>query len=168
MKQDLSEIVFILGRSGPTNGLESDAIGGISGEMERHEVAHYGVDADGEEHSTHDSMVLLDAIGKTINDVGLRLSETPEDQRPSKVIIIITTDGREDSSREFGYDEIKGMITHQAEKYGWEFILMGSNIDVAFEASRLGIRQDRAYSNNPCKVGAQDIHIVAYSVVDDG
>jgi hypothetical protein len=87
---------------------------------------------------------LYDAVGKTILDVGTRLSRIPETQRPGKVIMIITTDGAENSSREFPGWRIKEMISHQREKYGWEFLFFGANIDTAAVAVNMGIRPDSA------------------------
>jgi len=167
MNQDLTEIVFILDRSGSMSGLENDTIGGFNGFVknqaalgqtnlttvlfdDRYEILHNGIDARGvaitsDEYFTRGNTALLDAIGKTIEDVGKRLSETPEDQRPGKVIFVITTDGLENASRTFSYHEVKKMITHQTEKYKWEFIFMGANIDVAAEGERLGIGAGRSY-----------------------
>ena len=166
MNQNLTEIVFILDRSGSMSGLENDTIGGFNGFVkkqaeagqtslstvlfdDRYEILHNGIDAGkavltGEEYFTRGSTALLDAVGRTINDVGKRLNEMPEDLRPGKVIFVITTDGLENSSREFGYDEVKRMITHQSEKYGWEFVFMGANIDAAKEGGKIGISADRS------------------------
>jgi hypothetical protein len=168
MNQNLTEIIFILDRSGSMAGLENDTIGGFNGFVkkqaeagqtslttvlfdDRYEILHNGIDAGdvvltGGEYFTRGSTALLDAVGKTINDVGKRLSDTPEDSRPGKVIFVITTDGLENASREFNYDKVKKMITHQSEKYGWEFIFMGANIDVAKEGNKLGIGADRSFS----------------------
>ena len=167
MNQNLTEIVFILDRSGSMSGLENDTIGGFNGFVknqaalgqtnlttvlfdDKYEILHNGIDAGdvvltGEEYFTRGNTALLDAVAKTINDVGKRLSETPEDQRPGKVIFVITTDGLENASRKYSYDDVKRMITHQTEKYQWEFIFMGANIDVAAEGKRLGIAADRSY-----------------------
>jgi len=168
MNQNLTEIVLILDRSGSMEGLEDDTIGGFNGFVknqaglgetslttvlfdDRYEILHDGVDArkaslTREEYFTRGSTALLDAVGRTINDVGRRLGETPEASRPGKVIFVITTDGQENASREFGYGEVRRMITHQTEKYAWEFIFMGANIDVAEEGERLGIRGDRSFA----------------------
>jgi uncharacterized protein with von Willebrand factor type A (vWA) domain len=167
MNQNLTEIVFILDRSGSMGGLESDTIGGFNDFVmkqaeigptnlttvlfdDEYEILHNGIDAKKavlteKEYFTRGSTALLDAIGKTINDVGKRLGETPEAQRPGKVIFVITTDGLENASVEFSYKEVKRMITHQSEKYSWEFIFMGANIDVAQEGDKLGIKKDRAF-----------------------
>ena len=175
MNQNLTEIVFILDRSGSMAGLENDTIGGFNGFVkkqseagqtslttvlfdDRYEILHNGIDAgdvvltDGE-YFTRGSTALLDAVGKTINDVGKRLSDTPEASRPGKVIFVITTDGLENASREFSYNEVKKMITHQSEKYGWEFIFMGANIDVAKEGNKLGISADRSLCFDASPVG---------------
>jgi len=168
MNNDLAEIVFILDRSGSMQGLEDDTIGGFNGFVQKqaeigptllttvlfddkYEILHNGVNATGVvltsgEYFTRGTTALLDAIGKTINDVGIRLNDTPEEQRPGKVIFVITTDGQENASREFSYAQIKQMITHQGEKYNWEFIFLGANIDVAEEGGRLGIIEKNLYS----------------------
>jgi hypothetical protein len=149
------------------SGLENDTIGGFNGFVknqaalgqtnlttvlfdDKYEILHNGIDAGdvvltGEEYFTRGNTALLDAIGKTINDVGKRLSATPEDQRPGKVIFVITTDGLENASRKFSYDEVKRMITHQTENYKWEFIFMGANIDAVAEGGKLGICAERSY-----------------------
>jgi hypothetical protein len=81
----------------------------------------------------------LDAIGKTINEVGDRLDKTPEEEKPSKVIFVITTDGLENASKEFKREQIKDMITHQTNIYNWQFIFLGANIDAVTEANSIGI-----------------------------
>ena len=180
MNENLTEIVFILDRSGSMSGLETDTIGGFNGFVkkqaeigptnlttilfdDKYEILHNGVDAGkvfltGREYFTRGNTALLDAVGKTINDVGKRLSETPESQRPGKVIFIITTDGLENASSTFSYGEIKRMITHQTEKYSWEFIFMGANIDVAAEGKKLGIRADRNFSFTSSKMGVSEMY----------
>ena len=87
---------------------------------------------------------LYDALGKTILDVGHRLSKTPESERPEKVIFIITTDGYENASREFTQQKVREMITHQTEKYNWEFLFFGANIDSAEVADTIGVAPDMA------------------------
>ncbi len=167
MYTDLTEIVFLLDRSGSMNGLENDTIGGFNGFVkkqtkagrtilttilfdDKYEILHNGADAKNialtdKEYFTRGRTALLDAIGKTINELGKRLNETQEDKRPGKIIFVITTDGYENASTEFSYDAVKNMIAHQTEKYGWEFIFMGANIDVAKESGKLGIRADQAF-----------------------
>ena len=189
MNQNLTEIVFILDRSGSMGGLENDTIGGFNGFVknqaalgqtslttvlfdDRYEILHNGIDAGGivltsEEYFTRGNTALLDAIGKTINDVGKRLSETPEDQRPGKVIFVITTDGLENASRTFSYDEVKRMITHQTEKYKWEFIFMGANIDVVKEGDRLGIVADHSIKFMASPSGMKEMFVGAALLCDE-
>jgi len=186
MNQNLTEIVFILDRSGSMEGLENDTIGGFNGfvkkqaEMgqtslttvlfdDKYEILHNGVDAGNvkltnREYFTRGSTALLDAVGKTINDVGNRLSETAEEARPGKVIFVITTDGLENASREFSYNEVKRMITHQTEKYGWEFVFMGANIDVAKEGDRLGIKAKQSFSYASTSIGLSEMYSKADSL----
>ena len=186
MNQNLTEIVFILDRSGSMEGLENDTIGGFNGfvkkqaEMgqtglttvlfdDRYEILHNGVDARNvtltdRDYFTRGSTALLDAVGKTINDVGKRLNETAEERRPGKVIFVITTDGLENASREFSYDEVKRMITHQTEKYGWEFVFMGANIDVVEEGDKLGIKANQSFSFSSTSKGLCDMFVGAASV----
>ena len=91
------------------------------------------------EYYVRGTTALLDAVGKTILDVGYRLSNTKEEQRPGKVIFVITTDGMENASSEFTYEKVQQLIKHQQEKYSWEFIFMGANIDAVKEADSIGI-----------------------------
>jgi uncharacterized protein YegL len=180
MNQNLTEIVFILDRSGSMGGLENDTIGGFNGFVkkqaeagqtslttvlfdDRYEILHNGIDAKhvtltDSEYFTRGSTALLDAVGKTINDVGRRLNETAEELRPGKVIFVITTDGLENASRKFGYDEVKRMITHQTEKYSWEFVFMGANIDVIEEGDKLGIKADRSFAFASTSEGLCDMY----------
>ena len=175
MNNNLTEIIFILDRSGSMGGLENDTIGGFNGFVkkqaeigqttlttvlfdDRYEILHNGVNANDvflteNEYFTRGSTALLDAIGKTINNVGERLNETPENSRPGKVIFVITTDGLENASKTYSYDRIKKMITHQTEKYNWEFIFMGANIDSAAEGKRLGINSDSTFNFTADEMG---------------
>jgi hypothetical protein len=181
MNQNLTEIVFILDRSGSMGGFENDTIGGFNGFVKKqaesgqtslttvlfndqYEILHNGIDARDvtlteREYFTRGNTALLDAVGKTINDVGRRLSETPEDSRPGKVIFVITTDGLENASREFSYDQVRKMITHQSEKYSWEFIFLGANIDVAKEGSKLGIKADRSFGWTASSAGINEMYL---------
>jgi hypothetical protein len=195
MNQNLTEIVFLLDRSGSMNGLEGDTIGGFNGFVkkqaelgqtnlttvlfdDRYEILHKGISADGvalseKEYFTRGNTALLDAVGKTINDVGGRLAKMPEDMRPGKVIFVITTDGYENASREFSYEQVKALITQQTEKYHWEFIFMGVNIDVSAESGKLGIKQDSSFSFVATGIGVSNffthfdkrlIRVKAYAV----
>ena len=179
MNENLTEIVFILDRSGSMSGLECDTIGGFNGFIkkqaeagqtslttvlfdDKYEILHNGIDARNvllteDEYFTRGSTALLDAVGKTIDNVGKRLSGTPEVLRPGKVIFVITTDGMENASQEYNYDNVKKMITHQTEKYKWEFIFMGANIDVVNEGERLGIKADRSFEFAATDVGVAEM-----------
>ncbi|OEF96569.1 vWA domain-containing protein [Desulfuribacillus alkaliarsenatis] len=164
---DMTELIFVLDRSGSMGGLENVTISGFNelvqqqrylGETlvtavlfdDQYEILWNGIPADEAKltrghYYVRGTTALLDAVGKTILDVGQRLSRTPEQNRPAKVIVVITTDGMENASREFTYKKVKELINHQQEKYSWEFIFMGANIDAAAEATNLGIQEDSAY-----------------------
>ena len=168
MKANLTELVFILDRSGSMGGLESDTIGGFNSMLEkqqaepgdcrittvlfddRYEILHDRIDVKalskitGSEYYVRGSTALLDAVGKTINKIGGVQKNTSEDFRAAKVMFVITTDGMENASREFSYGKIKSMIEHQKSKYNWEFIFLGANIDAVDVADRFGIAKNRA------------------------
>lgn len=168
MKKNLTEMVFILDRSGSMQSLTSDTIGGFNSMIENqkkedgeayvttvlfddnYELLHDHVDIQkiqpitNKEYYARGCTALLDAVGKTINSIGSRLSATPEEERPEKVIFVITTDGYENSSREFTRYTVKDMIEHQQTKYSWTFMFLGANMDAVSEASSLGISS--AYS----------------------
>lgn len=189
MNQNLTEIIFLLDRSGSMAGLESDTIGGFNsfvkaqsqmGETllttvlfdDRYEILHNGVNAANvvltkKEYYTRNSTALLDAVGKTILDVGYRLSKTEGYARPHKVIFVITTDGLENASREFTYDKVSKMISYQREMYHWEFIFMGANIDVAKESSKLGIDPNLSFSFEASTDGTDLMYQKVSSVVSE-
>lgn len=169
-------------------GLESDTIGGfnafikkqsqLEGETivtavlfdDRYEILWNGVDANkakltDKEYFVRGCTALLDAVGKTILDVGYRLSKTSEDERPGKVIFVITTDGLENASREFTYNKVKELIKHQQEKYCWEFIFLGANIDAAKEADSIGISMDNAYNFEASKTGVEKMYCMVSEAV---
>lgn len=100
---------------------------------------------------------LLDAVGSTINSVGQKLSEMPEDERPSKVLFVIITDGEENTSREFSKLQIKEMIEHQREKYNWEFVFMGANIDSMAAGTSIGVNPQLAMNYVPTAAGTKGL-----------
>jgi hypothetical protein len=188
MNKNVTEIVFLLDRSGSMSGLERDTIGGFNAFIERqcqlegetlltavlfddqYEVLWNGVDATkarltDKEYYVRGTTALLDAVGKSILDVGHRLSKTPEDGRPANIIFVITTDGMENASREFSYEKVKELIKHQQEKYSWEFIFMGANIDVAEEAGHLGISKENAFDFEASEDGVEKMYNVMCEAV---
>lgn len=168
MRKNLTEIVFILDRSGSMGGLERDTIGGFNSMIEKQkkengeayvstvlfdnhqEVIHDRVNLQeiqpmtDREYYVRGSTALLDAIGGAIHHIGNIHKYAREEDRPEKTMFVITTDGMENASRKYDYNRVKAMIERQKEKYGWEFIFLGANIDAAKEAARFGISADRA------------------------
>ncbi|KZE64813.1 hypothetical protein AWM68_09135 [Fictibacillus phosphorivorans] len=190
MNKKLTEIVFLLDRSGSMSGLEKDTIGGFNAFVKRqceldgetvlttvlfddqYEVLCSGAPASSV-HLTNDAYyvrgttALLDAVGKTIVDVGHRLSQVNEEDRPGKIIFVITTDGMENASQEFSYEKVKDLIRHQQEKYSWEFIFMGANIDVAKEAASIGIKEENAFHFEATHDGVENMYAIMSEQVTD-
>ena len=168
MKRNLTEIVFILDRSGSMAGLEHDTIGGFNAMIEKQrgeageafistvlfdnvsEVIHDRVALNAvpklteKEYYVRGCTALLDAVGGAIHHIGNVHKYAREEDRPEKTLFVITTDGMENASRRYSYDKVREMITRQKETYGWEFLFLGANIDAAREAARFGIDADRA------------------------
>lgn len=166
--KNLTEMVFILDRSGSMSGLEADTIGGYNSLLEkqrnetgeavvttvlfddRYEMIHDRVaikkikDITSKEYFARGMTGLLDAIGKTINHVGNRHKNALESEVPHKTMVVIITDGYENASREYSLLQVKKMIEHQKEKYGWEFLFLSANIDAVSTAASFGISADRA------------------------
>ena len=168
MRKELTEIVFILDRSGSMSGLERDTIGGYNSLIQKQKKEEGDayistVLFDDKQEVLHDRKTLqeitpltendyyvrgctalLDAIGGAIHHIGNVHKYAREEDRPEKTLFIITTDGMENSSHRYTYDEVKNMIQRQKEKFGWEFLFLGANIDAAAEARRFGIPKERA------------------------
>ena len=168
MKKGLTELVFILDKSGSMGGLETDTIGGynsmlakqqtVEGECHittvlfdnNYELLHDRIDINAvspiteKEYHVGGSTALLDAIGRTIYKIGNAQKHTANDYRAEKVMFVIITDGEENSSREYSAEKIKAQIEQQKTNYGWEFIFLGANIDAVETAGLFGISADRA------------------------
>ncbi|MBE5932181.1 MAG: VWA domain-containing protein [Lachnospiraceae bacterium] len=173
MRKGLTEIVFILDRSGSMRGLESDTIGGYNslidkqkkeeGEAfistllfdDRCEVLHNRVSLDeikpmtDDEYYVRGCTALLDAVGGAIHHIGNVHKYSREEDKPEKTLFIITTDGLENASKRYTYDKVKRMVERQKNKFGWEFLFLGANIDAVAEAGKFGISADRA-TNYEC------------------
>ena len=168
MKKNLTELVFILDKSGSMAGLEADTIGGFNGMIERQKkepgealvstvlfsdasrVIHDRVNLQKVEPMTDRQYcvggctALIDAIGGAIHHIGNVHKYAREEDRPEHTIFVITTDGMENASRHYSADEDRAMVKHEQEKYGWEFLFLGANIDAVETAGRFGINEDRA------------------------
>ena len=185
MKKNLTELVFILDRSGSMSGLERDTIGGFNAMIEKQKkqdgecivstvlfddeskVIHDRVSLDEIRPMTEDDYfvggctALIDAIGGAIHHIGnVHKYARPEDV-PENTIFIITTDGQENASHRYSSDKVKQMIERQKGKYGWEFLFIGANIDAVETAKRYGIDRNRAVNYN---ADAQGTSIVYESV----
>ena len=189
MKQNLTEIVFILDRSGSMAGLEKDTIGGFNAMMEKQkkepgealistvlfdnntQVIHDRVPLERmeplteKEYFVRGSTALLDAVGGAIHHIGNVHKYAREEDRPEKTLFVITTDGMENASRLYSYDRVRAMIQRQQEKYGWEFLFLGANIDAAEEAGRFGIRPECAADYRADSQGTEVIYASICEVV---
>lgn len=168
MNKRLTELVFILDKSGSMSGLESDTIGGYNSMLNKqrsvegdcivttvlfdndYELLHDRIDIQAirditeNEYQVGGSTALMDAIGKTILKIVNVQKNTAETYRAESIIFVIITDGAENSSREFTSKEVKTLIEKQKELYSWEFIFLGANINAVETASQFGISSDRA------------------------
>lgn len=187
MGKDLTELVFILDRSGSMGGLESDTIGGYNSMLEdqksqegdaiittvlfddKYELLHDRINIKGlgpitdREYFVRGTTALLDAIGKTINKIGNVQKHTAREERADKVMFVITTDGMENSSREYSYKRIKEMIEHQKSKFDWKFVFLGANMDAIEVARGMGISAGMATSFHSDKEGTR----LNYKVVNE-
>ena len=168
MQNNVTELVFILDRSGSMAGFEADTIGGFNATIEKQkkqdgkvyvstvlfdnesEVVHDRVDINDikpmaeKEYQVGGCTALLDAIGGAIHHIGnIHKYARPEDV-PEHTVFVITTDGMENASHRYSSQEIKSKIKRQTEKYGWEFIFLAANIDAVETAKSIGIRRERA------------------------
>ncbi len=182
MKNNVTELVFILDRSGSMAGLESDTIGGFNALIEKQrkqdgkcyvstvlfdnvaEVLHDRLELSEikkmteKDYSVRGCTALIDAIGGAIHHIGnIHKYARPEDV-PEHTMFVITTDGQENASHQYTSDKVKQMIERQKEKYGWEFLFIGANIDAVETAARYGISKDRAVNYNADSQGTQVLY----------
>ena len=168
MKKGLTEVVFILDRSGSMGGLESDTIGGYNSmlDKQRNEEGEALIstilfddqvevlcdrrpvkevkDITSKEYFVRGCTALLDAVGSGINHINEVQKSLPESERPEKTLFIITTDGMENASKKYNYQKVKKMVEKRKKKNGWEFIFLGANIDAIEVAARFGVSANRA------------------------
>ena len=183
----MTELVFILDRSGSMSGLEKDTIGGFNSmlEKQRKEPGDAVVSTvlfDNETEVIHDRVViadvpnltdkeyfvrgctaLLDAVGGAIQHIGNVHKYARKEDVPEKTLFIITTDGMENASHHYTYDKVRNMIERQKERYGWEFLFLGANIDAAAEAKRFGIDESMAANYHCDEVGT----VLNYEVISE-
>ena len=186
MKKNLTEIVFILDRSGSMSGLESDTIGGFNSLIEKQkkeegEALVSPVLFSGASAVIHDRVpiqkvppmtekdyivggctALLDAIGGAIHHIGNIHKYARSEDVPQHTLFVITTDGMENASRLYDSREVKDMIQRQKKQHGWEFLFLGANIDAVTTADRLGIAKSRAVTYRSDRLGT----LLNFSVLD--
>ena len=179
MKKDLTEIVFILDRSGSMSGLEADTIGGFNSMIEKQknaegealistvlfdntsEVIHDRVSVQSikpmsrDDYTVRGCTALLDAIGGAIHHIGNVHKYARNEDVPEHTLFVITTDGMENASHRYSSEKVKKMIERQKEKYGWEFLFLGANIDAVETARHFGISEDRAVNYHSDSEGTQ-------------
>lgn len=187
MNMDLVEIACVVDRSGSMASICTDAIGGFNTFLasqkaqpgstkftlvlfdDQYDVVHNGSDIQVVENLNTSTFVprgstaLLDAIGKTIDDIGARLSQTPERERPGKVILAILTDGEENSSEVYTPEKVESMLRHQQEKYQWEVVFLAANQDAIMAAKKLAIPSENAFNFNASPKGME----MAFSALSD-
>lgn len=189
MKNNITELVFILDRSGSMAGLESDTIGGFNAMIEKQkkqdgECYVSTVLFDNESEVIHDRVklsevakmtdrdytvrgctALIDAIGGAIHHIGNIHKYARKEDVPEHTMFVITTDGMENTSHRYTSDKVKKMIERQKEKYGWEFLFIGANIDAVETAAKYGIGADRAVNYRADKKGTKVLYdTVAHTV----
>jgi Mg-chelatase subunit ChlD len=160
MRADLTDITLVVDRSGSMEAIREDAEGGVNtfvreqaeqpGECrvtivqfdEEYEFVERGVKASecpSFRLRPRGTTALLDAVGRAINETGARLAALPESDRPGLVVFVITTDGKENASKEFTREKVREMIAHQQQKYSWQFTFLAANTDAFSEAGGMGI-----------------------------
>lgn len=181
MKKDLIELVFVLDDSGSMWSLTKDTISNYNKLLEERrkegncivstivfnkyrKVIHDRISIDKvknittEDYVTGGSTALYDAVGATIDEIGKALNNTPEEERPEKVIFVIITDGEENASIEYSQKDVLEIITHQKEKYNWDFSFIGANIDAKKAANDIGISLNDAFAYSNNSTGTQSVY----------
>ena len=179
MRKNLTEIVFILDRSGSMRGLEADTIGGFNALIEKQkrqegealvstvlfdnvsQVLHDRLDVrrvepmTEKDYSVRGCTALLDAVGGAIHHIGNVHKYARSEDVPEHTLFVITTDGMENASRRYSLERVRQMVRRQKEKYGWEFLFLGANIDAVGTAEGFGITPDRAVNYRSDSRGTQ-------------
>ncbi len=182
VKNNITELVFILDRSGSMTGLESDTIGGFNSLIKNQkkesgecfvstvlfdnvsEILHDRVklseieEMTERDYFTKGSTALIDAIGGAIHHIGNIHKYSRLEDVPEHTMFVIITDGYENASRLYSSDEVKAMIKKEKEKYGWEFLFIGANIDAVETAKHYGIGADRAVDYRADKEGTSVVY----------
>ena len=189
MKKNLTELVFILDRSGSMAGLEGDTIGGFNAMIEKQrrqdgecfvstvlfdnvsEVLHDRVELKkikpmtDKDYTVRGCTALIDAIGGAIHHIGNIHKYARREDVPEHTVFVITTDGMENASHIYSSDQVRAMIEKQKRKYGWEFLFIGANIDAVETAARYGISEDRAVNYHADSRGTQVLYESVSNVV---
>lgn len=182
MKNNITELVFILDRSGSMSGLENDTIGGFNAMIEKQKKQEGGcyvstILFDNVSEVLHDRIklgdvprmtdkdytvrgctALLDAIGGAIHHIGNIHKYARKEDVPAHTMFVITTDGMENASRRYSSEKVKAMIERQKEKYGWEFLFIGANIDAVETAANIGISRERAVNYHADEQGTKVLY----------
>ena len=190
MKNDLTEVVFILDRSGSMSGLEGDTIGGFNSMLKKQreeegkanvttvlfddeiEMLHKRVNIKeiknitSKDYYVRGCTALLDAIGYSINFM-INVQKNKKEEKAKNVLFIITTDGYENASKEYSYEKIKKMITYEKERYNWQFLFLGANIDAISTARNFGISEEFASNYVSDEVGTQITYEVMNSAISN-
>ena len=191
IKNGITELVFILDRSGSMSGLENDTIGGFNAMIEKQkkqdgecyvstvlfdnvsEVLHDRVKLKDikpmtdKEYTVRGCTALIDAIGGAIHHIGNIHKYARNEDVPEHTIFVITTDGMENASHKYSSHKVKQMIERQKEQYCWEFLFIGANIDAVETAAQYGISKDRAVNYNADEVGTKILYETVSKAVCD-
>ena len=185
MKSNLTELVFIIDRSGSMHGLEGDTVGGFNATLEKQralegevlvstilfdhtfKVLHDRVSLNlisemtEKDYCVGGSTALMDALGNTINHIGTIHKYAREEDIPEHTVFVIITDGMENSSRSFDSEQIKDMIEEKKNRNGWEFIFLAANIDAASSAEKIGIDRTRTADYKATHAGTEEVYSMA-------